>query len=625
VIFFLLGAFSASGQTLNWGLGGAGGSGTWINDGTTANWFDGTTDVIWTQNSTAIFGGTTGTVDISGAVTAAGLVFNTTNYIIQGGNLDFSTGAVVDVGVTQATINSVLRFGFTKTGTGLLILGGTNVLAGQTLQLNAGTVRLNTSTALGNASIALNGGALDYRTSSIVNTTGSLSVLANSGVIISHTASSSVTHAVAGATIGAQTLSLTNSTTSGSGLTQALNFTQDFNLTGDATLTINNRANHTTAFLFGSGFDGGGGSTPFMITLSANANSTVNSVFRIDAASTNMPAGSFFNITSGRLALGGNGTTGTSLATPVGVRMGGANAFFEVRGNSDRNLTAQDVYVTTGNGTIRPARTSAGAGATHTLGRVVFEQDASLTVAPGNAVDPNSDFGIIFSGETRLLANPSFFVNLNGTGTGFLTLGPINDTGTTRAIIKGNAGIMILSAAATTLQDNTQLTLNNGGLRLAANGVLGDGLTNFRYNPATANTATMSTGPSGGPGLPNHLKSLQVNGSGTSRLSFNSATNDHVLRFGSLNATGFTSWTIESWLGVAESSGTAGKIVFTDASAFTPAILNNINFVGFDPGAILIPFSGLGGGSELVPIPEPGAALAFVGIAGIVAIRRRRV
>src|SRR5215203_536641 len=69
---------------LNWGVGGAGGAGTWDN-GVTANWFDGANNVGWTTGNTPVFGGSAGTVTVSGSIPGVqGMTFNTGNYLLSG-------------------------------------------------------------------------------------------------------------------------------------------------------------------------------------------------------------------------------------------------------------------------------------------------------------------------------------------------------------------------------------------------------------------------------------------------------------------------------------------------------------------------------------------------------------
>src|SRR5258707_879574 len=81
---------TAHAKTLQWDplftpLSPSGGPGTWDN-GTTANWSNGATDVIWSGGNTAVFGGTAGTVTVNGAIAGInGITFNTTGYTISGG------------------------------------------------------------------------------------------------------------------------------------------------------------------------------------------------------------------------------------------------------------------------------------------------------------------------------------------------------------------------------------------------------------------------------------------------------------------------------------------------------------------------------------------------------------
>src|SRR4051812_19007985 len=73
-----------------------GGGGTW--DLTTPNWFNGTGNVTWPNDSTAVFGGAAaGTLNVSGlspsgvgGVSAGGLTFSTAGYKIGGDPINLS-------------------------------------------------------------------------------------------------------------------------------------------------------------------------------------------------------------------------------------------------------------------------------------------------------------------------------------------------------------------------------------------------------------------------------------------------------------------------------------------------------------------------------------------------------
>jgi fibronectin-binding autotransporter adhesin len=150
-----------------------GGNGTW--NTVLTNWdslASAGVDTAWPSTGTdndATFGGSAGTVTIdTGGVTANDLTFSTTNYVIGGAGLTLN-GALPVINVTgTATINSSISSsvtgGFSKTGTGTLILGGANSFGTSVTMVyggsstNFGAIRLAHNNALGGVSI-LNGGS----------------------------------------------------------------------------------------------------------------------------------------------------------------------------------------------------------------------------------------------------------------------------------------------------------------------------------------------------------------------------------------------------------------------------------------------------------------------------------
>ena len=146
-------AGTAQADTLYWDgsdtitAGAQGGTGTW-NANSEANWWDiaASAGVVWPDSGTdndAVFGGTAGTVHISG-VTANDLAFNTTGYILSGANtltLNGTTPTITTGPGISATISAMISgsSGLTKAGAGTLTLSGANTYAGVTT-VNAGTL-----------------------------------------------------------------------------------------------------------------------------------------------------------------------------------------------------------------------------------------------------------------------------------------------------------------------------------------------------------------------------------------------------------------------------------------------------------------------------------------------------
>lgn len=147
--------------------GAQGGVGNW-NVNSTANWWNGSANVVWPAlggtNDDAFFGGAAGTVTLTSAITANDLIFNTTGYILSGAEILTLNGTTptitTDPGVT-ATISNVIAgtVGLVKAGPGTLTLSGSNTYTGATT-INSGLLAINGSTAAGSAVTVSAGGAL---------------------------------------------------------------------------------------------------------------------------------------------------------------------------------------------------------------------------------------------------------------------------------------------------------------------------------------------------------------------------------------------------------------------------------------------------------------------------------
>lgn len=148
LVFSVVGAESLQAQ-LTWGVGGAGGAGTW--DTTTLNWWNGAANVAWNGGS-AVFAGTGATVTSTfPGPAASSLVFNAPGYTIQSGWVTGSASGLTVTTNSDATIGSTLSKAtagptLTKNGAGMLAVSGTNFF--QNLQIDAGEYRVAGTSSL---------------------------------------------------------------------------------------------------------------------------------------------------------------------------------------------------------------------------------------------------------------------------------------------------------------------------------------------------------------------------------------------------------------------------------------------------------------------------------------------
>ncbi|HEX7262453.1 MAG TPA: autotransporter-associated beta strand repeat-containing protein, partial [Luteolibacter sp.] len=141
--------------------GAQGGSGTWDTNNT-ANWWDGSTNVVWPSvssgNDDAVFANTNGTVTLSGAVTVNDMTIGTAGYTLTGGTLNFD-GATPTITTLagDTTISSGITGsnGLTKDGAGTLRFfnnngGFSNLTYTGVTNVNAGTLTYDFGSAGGN-------------------------------------------------------------------------------------------------------------------------------------------------------------------------------------------------------------------------------------------------------------------------------------------------------------------------------------------------------------------------------------------------------------------------------------------------------------------------------------------
>lgn len=133
-LFVLASGATLTAQTLYFGPTGNGGSGTW-DAGTTADWSTsvGGSSVVWTNGDLGVFGGTAGTVTIaSGGVSASGLTFNTTGYIVGNGGGPLTLTGTPTITTDAGGVDTLSPTAIADTvatsvaGTGKLIVVGSN-------------------------------------------------------------------------------------------------------------------------------------------------------------------------------------------------------------------------------------------------------------------------------------------------------------------------------------------------------------------------------------------------------------------------------------------------------------------------------------------------------------------
>jgi autotransporter-associated beta strand protein len=159
---------NASGNNTTTGAG-LGGAGTW--DNTAHRFYNGSADLAYTSTNDVVFWGPSGgTVSLSAQQFASTLTFKTSGYVLTGSTVRMTGSTIaVNPGVT-ATINSAVAgtFGIAKTGSGTLVLGGTNTYSGGT-DVTGGVLQISSDANLGTApasfttgDITLDGGTLRF-------------------------------------------------------------------------------------------------------------------------------------------------------------------------------------------------------------------------------------------------------------------------------------------------------------------------------------------------------------------------------------------------------------------------------------------------------------------------------
>ena len=494
-------------QTLSWsptGIAGAGGTGTWNTAGVV--WADGAVCCQAWNNAAAplndaVFGGTAGTVTVSGGINVHSLIFNTSGYSVTGSTLTLggATPTITSsVGVT-VTIGSILAgsAGVIKAGAGTLNLTGTNTFTGGTT-ISAGSLRVGSGGTTGSlgTSAVVNNGALAINRSNAFTVANDISGTGTLTQIGTGTTTLTGTNTYAGGTtISAGTLWIGNGGTTGTLGTGAV--------VDNAALVFNRGG----AFTVAGAISGTGTLTQ------AGAGTTILTGMNTYAGAT--------TISAGTLQVGNGGTTGTlgtgtvldngtlafnrSDAVTVEGAVGGTGALTQI-GTGITTLTGANTY--TGGTTISAGTLQIGDGGT--TGSILGDVTDNGTLA-FNRADPVGFSGAISgtgalaqigTGTTVLTGTNSYAGDTiikagtlqvgNGGTTGTLGIGAVVNHGTlvfnrSDAIlvgseISGSGALLQIGTGTTTLTGtNTYAggtTISAGTLQIGnggATGTLGTG------------------------------------------------------------------------------------------------------------------------------------------------------
>ncbi len=467
----VLGIPSASAQSTYFWSGNAstaGGNGTW--DTTLTNWSatgaNGTFTLQWSNasNDTAVFGSTAGTVTLGTPITAGGLTFNTTGYVVTGSTLTLAgaSAPIISVSAGTSTISSDIAGtnGLEKTGgSTTLILSGTNNTYSGTTTISAGilqgnkstpagaspfgtsTIQLNAGTQLNSITISANDTPETYIFGNDVNVGGSATIdFRRSGGV-----GSAKTHAYGNLTIGNSTLSLT-----AANINHTLSFTGG-TLTGNA--IINNGTNATTNI--GAITETGGPRTltkQGVATLRLTGTNTYTGTTTISAgvlevqgsiaSSSGIINNSALTFNSGSAQSYGNVISGSGSLTKLGVgtaTLSGNNTF-----SGNVTVSASGTLVLSGINSYTGA-TNIGGGSSGGPGTLSVNSVSDYGVA--------SAIGAALSGAINFNPNANNFGTLIYTGSGGsmnrqFSIGTSGDSTVRNGAINNNgSGALILTAS----------------------------------------------------------------------------------------------------------------------------------------------------------------------------------
>lgn len=443
---------------------GAGG-GTWNTDSANTNWANpaaGNAAAAFASNDNArISAATEILVDAAGV--SAGTVA-----------VDHETGTVSLNGGTLTALS------LTKTGAGMLTVGGTHVLSGGTT-VGGGKLRVESNTAIGSAPVTLQGAVLatgvgvdalanaftlgsagaTLETDGNVTFNGNLTA-ANSGVALVKTGSGQWN--LAGALGTVNTSPVDFDLTEGSAVFSGTGTTRQKNLIGTTTLAGNLTLAGSIVMLHGSAIEGSGS---IVVT---NATSSITSRLNVGRADVRVP----ISLTTNLNVESPNGGNDLYLNAPISGEAG-----LIKKGNGVVRLAAANSHTTT---TVEAGTLSIDTGGTLGSGDVTVAANATLRMTQGDVVTVSNtitgDGGVRMSGTgTVTLDGTNTYVGATTMAEGILAVplltdgsvaGSIGQAPALPAFLVLSGGTLAHTGPATTCDRPFTLGVLGGGL--AANG-----------------------------------------------------------------------------------------------------------------------------------------------------------
>jgi autotransporter-associated beta strand protein len=455
-----------------------GGNGPW--DTSTLNWDTASsagaaTNWINANNDTAVFAGTAGTVSLSTGITVGGMQFDIAGYIIQSNTLTFGTSGNI-VANQDATINSAIGAAtgtnITKTGSGILTLGGNNTYVGNTT-ISLGTLKAGSATALSaNSAYSVAAGAI-LDLGGFTNTIKSLS-----------TATGTITNSGSAANL--------TITSVGSGANQLFTGNLSLTLSTDTALT-----NASSTYSGGTTLVSGRPFLPFNTTVGAGTPGALSGGIYGKGAITigaNATSSSQLYIRSATLLqydIVVNSAYGLGATEPGALRIEGGGIV--LAGAINANLA--DATFFTGNAALQAVSvTGAISGSSGVKLFVTPNGVNGLTVTLNNSGTANSYSGnttIATSNSVLTLGRADQIPNGAGKGNLIVTLGTFNMGGFSETIngLSGNGAVDGVSGSPTlTVGDN-----NATGVSNTFSGVIKGPLTLTKTGTGTLTLANTNT------------------------------------------------------------------------------------------------------------------------------------